>query len=370
MIAPEAPRLGTRVDVAAVRKSYGSVRAIERVDLALSPASFTALLGPSGCGKSTLLALLAGLEHPDAGDIRLDDRSVQHLPAEDRPVGLVFQKPLLFPHLNVLDNVAFGLRMQRRPRRGARARARDLLEQVGLADLAPRRVGELSGGQEQRVALARALVLRPRLLLLDEPFSQLDPDLRARMRQLVRTLSAEAKLTTLFVTHDLAEAVDVADEIVLMLDGRVEGQGSPERFYQDPPTLEAARFFEVANELAGHCERGMFHAPGLVAPLRVHQQGIEGPAVLVVRPESMRLGSIRDEPAGISSGASETDGLIVRAYPLGVRFAGTHLILEACTDDGLRVLAHLPPGTTVADQGSVQLRAAAESCTLFPSSSA
>lgn len=370
MTTREAPRLGTRVDVTEVRKSFGSVRAIDRVDLALSPASFTALLGPSGCGKSTLLALLAGLERPDSGEIRLDDHPVGHLPAEHRPVGLVFQKPLLFPHLNVLDNVAFGLRMQRRPHRHARARARDLLEQVGLPELAVRRVGELSGGQEQRVALARALALRPRLLLLDEPFSQLDPDLRARMRQLVRTLSAEAKITTLFVTHDLAEAVDVADEIVLMLDGRVEGQGSPERFYRDPPTLEAARFFEVANEIAGRCERGMFHAPGLVVPLRLDQTVLEGPAVLVVRPESMRLESIPAEPAGAAAGAPGAGGLSVRAYPLGVRFAGTHLVLEACTDDGSRLLAHLPPGTTVADQGPVQLRAAAESCTLFPRPSA
>ena len=356
MTAVHQADLGARVEVAGLTRSFGPVQAVAGVDLSLSPASFTALLGPSGCGKSTLLALLAGLQRPEAGVIRIDDRPVDHVPTEDRPIGLVFQKPLLFPHLNVRDNVAFGLRMHKSRRRQARERARELLDQVGLLGFDERRVGELSGGQEQRVALARALALEPRLLLLDEPFSQLDPDLRARMRQLVRTLTAEAKITTLFVTHDLGEAVDIADDIVLMLAGRIEGQGSPEVFYRRPPTLAAARFFDAGNEIEGATREGRFHAPGLLAPVSFEEPGSDGPSVLVVRPESLRLRTGPENPGGVC----------VRAYPLGVRFAGTHLVLDASTDNGSRVRAHLPPGTTITDDGPLLLAADASACTIFP----
>lgn len=344
---------GARVEARGLTKSFGQLRAVDGVDLQLAPASFTALLGPSGCGKSTLLTMLAGLESQDSGEIRLDDGVVDRVPAEARPVGLVFQKPLLFPHLTVLDNVAFGLRMRRIRRGPARKRAGELLDQVGLADLGDRRVGELSGGQEQRVALARALALEPRLLLLDEPFSQLDPDLRGRMRQLVRSLTAEAKITTLFVTHDLAEAVDIADEIVLMLGGRIEGQGSAEHFYRTPPTLAAARFFEAANEIQGRCERGAFISADLAAPLVLDRPVGDGPAVLVVRPESLSLAPLHAR------------GLRVRAYPLGLRFAGTHSVLEASTASGVRLRAHLPPGTTLSGDEAVGLVADLASCTCF-----
>jgi putative spermidine/putrescine transport system ATP-binding protein len=256
-ISEAASRPGARLMLASVTKTFGSTTAVDELSLDLAAGSFTALLGPSGCGKSTLLALIAGLLDPDRGVTTLDERPLRGLPAERRPVGLVFQKPLLFPHLSVEANVAFGLRMSRRPRREARAAARGMLDRVQLSALAGRRVGELSGGQEQRVALARALVLSPRLLLLDEPFSQLDAALRAEMRALVRALADESKLTTLFVTHDQAEAVEVADDIALMLDGRIAGHGPAELFYTRPPSLAAARFFGVTNELPGHVSRGL-----------------------------------------------------------------------------------------------------------------
>lgn len=347
--------MGAAVTVSGLRKTFGPVTAVADIDLHLPAGSFTALLGPSGCGKSTLLSLLAGLEPPDAGDLALDGRDITGLRAEDRPVGLVFQKPLLFPYLTVADNVAFGLRMRRIPRRRARAEAGELLESVGLGGLGGRRVGELSGGQEQRVALARALALRPRLLLLDEPFSQLDPQLRGRMRNLVRELAATEKTTTLFVTHDLAEAVDVADEIVLMLDGRIEGKGSPEMFYERPPSLAAARFFEAENEIPGHVTDGVFHSAALESPLRPIDSGPDGPAVLVVRPESLVIAAAGDPRA-----------LAVVVYPLGVQFAGTHRVVTARTRDGIDLLVHLPRGLPIDDAEPVRLVADAEACAVYP----
>ena len=243
---------GTAISIVGLHKSFGGTAAVRDLSTEIPAGSFTALLGPSGCGKSTTLAMLGGLQEPDSGDIRFDDRSQLGVPAERRSAGLVFQKPLLFPHLDVEQNVAFGLRMRRVDRTHTRERVAAILDRVQLAALARRKVGELSGGQEQRVALARALVLEPRVLLLDEPFSQLDATLRTEMRSLVKELHSESGVTTVFVTHDQAEAVEVADTIALMLDGHLEGQGEPEMFYTAPPTLAAARFFGVTNELAGH----------------------------------------------------------------------------------------------------------------------
>lgn len=201
--------------------------AVDELSIDIAARSFTTLLGPSGCGKSTTLAMVAGLLEPDRGDICFNGRSIRDVPAERRPIGVVFQRPLLFPHLSVADNIGFGLRMRRVPRPLVRDQVAQMLDRVQLSALAGRRVGELSGGQEQRVALARALILQPQVLLLDEPFSQLDVELRVEMRRLVRQPHDHDAVTTVFVTHDQAEAVDVADSVVLMLDGRPAGQAPP-----------------------------------------------------------------------------------------------------------------------------------------------
>ena len=228
--------------VSGLTKTYADTQAVTGVDLHLAPGSFTALLGPSGCGKSTTLQMISGLVAPDAGRIQVAGANVSGLRAERRPISLVFQKPLLFPHLTVSQNVGVGLRMQRLPRTVIADRVSGMLEQVQLGGFADRRPHELSGGQEQRVALARALVLEPTLLLLDEPFSQLDAMLRGEMRSLVRDLHDSSGVTTLFVTHDRGEAVEIADRIVLMLAGAIEASGTPEQLYAEPPTLATARF--------------------------------------------------------------------------------------------------------------------------------
>ncbi|MDN5744848.1 MAG: ABC transporter ATP-binding protein [Nocardioidaceae bacterium] len=365
---------GAPVVLRQMSRSFGSVHAVDEVTIELAPGSFTALLGPSGCGKSTLLALVAGLEEPDHGEVQVDHRSMDDVPAERRPIGLVFQKPLLFPQLNVLDNIAFGLRMQSVGRREARRRATQMLAAVQLEGFGERRVGELSGGQEQRVALARALVLRPRLLLLDEPFSQLDPTLRAQMRGLVRALTSETQITTVFVTHDRGEAVEVADRVVLMLDGAVAGEGPPADFYLRPPSLAAARFFECGNEVSGQVSAGAEGAQSRTAQSRTARfQGVglahpittnvaPGPAVVVVRPEALRLGP------GEATEATD-EGFLTAARVVGVRFAGTHQGVDLRTSGGQPLIAHVGVERALSIGTDLEVRAPAAACTIFTAGS-
>ena len=311
-------------------KRFAAVTAVDDLSLHVPAGSLTALLGPSGCGKSTTLAMVAGLLAPDAGDVTLDGRSLAPLPAERRPVATVFQKPLLFPHLDVAANVGFGLRMRRISRPVARERVQEMLDRVQLGGLGSRRVGELSGGQEQRVSLARALVLEPQVLLLDEPFSQLDAALRSEMRRLLLELHREAGLTTVFVTHDQAEAVEVADRIGVLLGGRLEGHAPPETFYRRPPSLAAARFFGATNEIAGTVTGGLFASDGL----RLATRTGDGPAVLVARPETLRL-----------TDAAGPDTLAATA--VGAQFAGTHLRVTVRTGHGLTLVVHTPADATL-----------------------
>ena len=340
------------LELRGIRVHFGHVRAVDDFSLAVPPHSFTALLGPSGCGKSTALGAIAGLLELTGGDVHVGGESLRGLPPEKRPVSLVFQKPLLFPHLTVAQNVAFGLRMLRTPRARTRREVADMLDRVRLGDLAGRRVGELSGGQEQRVSLARALVLRPKVLLLDEPFSQLDADLRSEMRSLVRGLHDESEVTTLFVTHDQEEAVEVADEIALMLQGTLAGRGTPETFYTRPPSLAAARFFGSANELRGCVRDGMFGTPD--GSIRLSVGGESGSALLVIRPESVRLA-----PAGDSAAT------VPIATVRDTRFAGSHVVVDLVLADGQPLRAQVPVGTTIAPGDRCAVSLPAERCTVF-----
>lgn len=222
---------------------YGRQEVLREISLAIDPGELVALLGPSGCGKSTLLRVVAGLHAPGAGRILFNGREVNGLPAERRRAAMVFQRPLLFPHLTVAGNVAFGLKMRRMASGEIRQRVAQALHLVQLEGYGDRRPGELSGGQEQRVALARALVIEPDLLLLDEPFSALDPGLRAEMQRLVGDLQRRLGITTIFVTHDQEEAVLLADRIAVLLDGRLAQFDHPRGFYTAPATPEVARFF-------------------------------------------------------------------------------------------------------------------------------
>lgn len=342
--------MSLRVDQ--LRKTYGDLVAVDDVSWHLTSGSLTAVLGPSGCGKSTTLEMIAGLVTPDAGTVSVGGADITRLAPERRPLSLVFQKPLLFPHLSVERNVGFGLRMRREPRSAVGDRVAAMLERVQLSGLGSRRVQDLSGGQEQRVALARALVLKPDVLLLDEPFSQLDAGLRVEMRSLVRALHDEALrdhqgVTTVFVTHDQSEAVDLADEIVVMLEGRVAARGIPADLFAAPPTLAVARFLGVTNEIAGHVERGLFAPFGVPAP-----EVPDGAAVLTIRPEAVQ----------VASDHADATHLTVEA----VRFAGAHLVVTLDPGHGRRPLvAHVPVGTPLSVGSTTRVHLPPERCALF-----
>ncbi|MBC7680456.1 MAG: ABC transporter ATP-binding protein, partial [Pseudorhodobacter sp.] len=243
--------MATRVTLTDLVVDYGSGPVVNGISLDVEPGSLVALLGPSGCGKSTTLRAVAGLLQPRSGDVRFDGASVLQVAPERRPVAMVFQSPLLFPHMSIGDNVAFGLRMRGVGKQERRARALEALERVRLPGVAERRPGQLSGGQEQRVSLARALVVQPEVLLLDEPFSALDASLRVEVRQLVAELQREAGVTTLFVTHDQEEATVLADQVALVLDGRLVQLGTPRELYEQPTSLQVAPFFGTANAFDG-----------------------------------------------------------------------------------------------------------------------
>src|SRR4051812_37425513 len=219
-----------------ISKRFGSVVALDDVTLDVPERSLTALLGPSGGGKSTLLRVLAGLERPDAGTVRIAGADVTGVPARERGIGFVFQHYAAFRHLTVADNVGFALAVRRRPKKEIRARVEELLALVRLDGLGGRYPSQLSGGQRQRMALARALAVEPRVLLLDEPFGALDAGIRAELREWLRRLHEQIPVTTIVVTHDQEEALELADQIVLVHSGRVEQAGTPSELYDRPPS--------------------------------------------------------------------------------------------------------------------------------------
>jgi sulfate/thiosulfate transport system ATP-binding protein len=219
-----------------VHKSFGDFKAVDGVSLEVPEGSLTALLGPSGSGKSTLLRLIAGLERPDQGEIAIAGEEALAVPPQRRGIGFVFQHYAAFKHMTVRDNVAFGLAVRRRPKAEIRARVDELLEIVGLSGYADRYPAQLSGGQRQRMALARALAVQPKVLLLDEPFGALDANVRAELRSWLRGLHDDLGVTTLIVTHDQEEAMEVADQVVIMRSGRIEQAGAPREVYRHPAT--------------------------------------------------------------------------------------------------------------------------------------
>ena len=280
----------TRLVLKGLTKTYpgAALPALDRLDLAVESGTLTALLGPSGCGKTTALKLISGLLAPDAGDIGLDGTTIRNLAPERRGVAMVFQNPLLFPHLTVAGNVGFGLRMRKLAPAYIATRVEAMLDRVRLDGLGHRRPAQLSGGQQQRASLARALILQPKLLLLDEPLSNLDAGLRDEMRVLIRSLQRETGITTLVVTHDQAEAVALSDRIALILGGRLAQHAEPQDFYRRPASMEVARFFGGVNFLPGQVEGAQFLGQFGALPLAF--AAVEGPATLTIRPEAIQLG--------------------------------------------------------------------------------
>ncbi len=237
------------IEVRNVGKRFGDFVALEDVSITVGDGALTALLGPSGSGKSTLLRIIAGLETPDTGEVVIGEHDVTDAPARTRGVGFVFQHYAPFKHMTVHDNVAFGLNVRKRPKAEIRARVKELLGLVRLEGLAERYPSQLSGGQLQRMALARALAVQPQVLLLDEPFGALDAQVRAELREWLRKLHEEIHVTTIFVTHDQEEAMEVAEQIVLMNAGRIEQAGSPRDLYESPSNEFVMSFIGPVNRL-------------------------------------------------------------------------------------------------------------------------
>ena len=269
------------------------VQAVRDFSLHLAPGEFVTLLGPSGCGKTTVLRTLAGLEDINEGEILLDGRSIARLPSHQRRIGLVFQNYALFPHMTVFENVAYSLRIRRTPNAEVQTQVASALEAVGLSDLGPRLPGQLSGGQQQRVAVARALVMKPDLLLFDEPLSNLDAKLRVQVRAELRRLQKRLGTTTLYVTHDQEEAMSLSDRIAVMRAGTIEQVGSPKEIYARPASLFVADFVGKVNALPGRVV-GKADGYSTVETLnhRIHFPAERTPAadvLVLVRPEAVRL---------------------------------------------------------------------------------
>jgi ABC-type Fe3+/spermidine/putrescine transport system ATPase subunit len=274
--------------------SYGGQPVVSRVSLTVQDAEIVALLGPSGAGKTTILKAIAGLIQPEAGDIFIDGSRVNHLPADQRSAVMIFQKPLLFPFLDVAANISFGLRMSGVKMSMAREKIARIVEITGLRGLEARRIHQLSGGQQQRVALARALVLEPSVLLLDEPLSSLDEGLRQQMRELIRDVQQQTGTTMLFVTHDQREAFGLSDRVSLLLDGRLQQTGSPEELFYEPRSAAVARFFGCTNLFDGTISNSAFRHEGL----RFKVKGADRASVTVaIRPEDVLITGHPEEQA-------------------------------------------------------------------------
>jgi sulfate transport system ATP-binding protein len=239
------------IAVSGVSKHYGDFAALDDVSLDIEPGALTALLGPSGSGKSTLLRVIAGLETPDTGSVVIEDRDVTNVPPQRRDIGFVFQHYAAFKHMTVRDNVGFGLKVRKRPKAEVNAKVDELLGIVGLAGYQERYPSQLSGGQRQRMALARALAVEPKVLLLDEPFGALDANVRAELRAWLRRLHEEVHVTTVLVTHDQEEAMELADNIVVLNQGRIEQEGAPRELYDAPSNEFVMGFLGPVARLGG-----------------------------------------------------------------------------------------------------------------------
>lgn len=302
--------MSVALSVHGLSKCYGQTAALQGVSLEIAQGQLLALLGPSGCGKTTLLRLVAGLLEPGAGDIRLEGRNVSRLPPEKRDLGMVFQRPTLFPHLDVAANVGFGLKMRGVPRQEVRRRAGETLKRVQLAGFEHRMPRQLSGGQQQRVAIARAIVTEPKVLLMDEPFSSLDATLREEMRELVRNLQQDLGITTLFVTHDQTEALELADVLGVMFAGRLAQLGTPQEVFERPVSAQVAQFMGGVNLLTGRLEGNVFVTPVGRVRLQGPYARVQGEVTTVIRPEHVALRRAEGAIAGCITKAVYRGGAI------------------------------------------------------------
>jgi sulfate transport system ATP-binding protein len=334
-----------KIDIVNVTKRFGAFPALYNVDLKIGSGELIALLGPSGSGKTTLLRIIAGLEWPNEGEVQFDGEDALGRSVGERNVGFVFQNYALFRHMTVQENIAFGLRARPRSRRPSagriRARVNELLEIVQLAGLGERYPNQLSGGQRQRVALARALAIDPGVLLLDEPFGALDARVRKELRRWLRRLHDEIRVTSVFVTHDQQEALEVADRVVVLDQGRIEQAGSPEQVYEQPATAFVHDFIGESIVVPVSIDRGAVEFVG--RRLDLDAQGVaSGPARLYVRPYNVDI---------VGAGEGVLEGTVRRAHGLG---SARRIEIALAGDQIIEV--EVPRGVSFADGQPVGLR--------------
>lgn len=339
-----------RLEVSHLARSFGGRRVVDDVSLVVAPGQVTCLLGPSGCGKSTTLRMIAGVERADAGEVRIDGRTVAaaglHMPPEQRSVGLMFQDFALFPHLTVAENVGFGLRIDKAEK--AR-RVGELLEKIDLHGFGAKHPHQLSGGEQQRVALARALAPKPRVMLMDEPFSGLDNRLRDGIRDRTLDLLKEAGTAVLLVTHEPDEAMRMADEIALMRAGRIVQRGAPYNVYNAPVDKAAAAFFSDINVIRGTSRGALTTTPFGAFLTPGHADG--GEVEIVIRPQHLRIDFDR---GGKGPNPTPEDGTPARGTVLRSRYLGRESLVDFAMDfEGARLTASVPgvflpkPGTVL-----------------------
>ena len=329
------------VSLRGISKTYGDFTAVENLSLDVRRGELLCLLGPSGCGKTTTLRMVAGFVEPTAGSVFISGRDVTALPPYRRDTGMVFQSYALFPHMTVGANISFGLENIGIPKAERARRVEEMLTLVELTELTHRYPRELSGGQQQRVALARALALRPAVLLLDEPFSNLDAQLRVRLRDELRLLIDRVEITTLFVTHDQEEALMLSDRIVVINYGKIEQIGTPEDIYERPASRFVAEFIGSCSILEGVVSAGIFvSSSGLTLPLN----GAAGQTTIVVRPEYIK-------PATASSGPNRLNGRVASSNYYGAMSR----LRVAIEGDALLMECHFPPGTRPAVGDAIEI---------------
>jgi spermidine/putrescine ABC transporter ATP-binding subunit len=319
------------LEVREVAKSFGARKVLKNISLNIGSGEFLTLLGESGSGKTTLLRLIAGFEQPTSGEIWMSGARLDPLPPYKRRVNTVFQNYALFPHLTVRENVAYGPRVQGSPKNEVSARVDQALQMVKMSEFAAMRPSRLSGGQQQRVALARALVNRPQLLLLDEPLSALDANLRKQMQSELKALQREIGITFLFVTHDQEEAMALSDRIALLRDGSLEQVASPREIYAHPATAYTAEFIGQTNLLRGEVRGGIVTCGRLRWPF----EEADGPVVCSLRPETIRLAP---------DGKRQTNEVKFRARIRQQIYAGASELLEVDCGDGQLLRVRLPAG--------------------------
>lgn|GEM_PF-118208 len=348
--------------LAGVTKALGGRVVIDGVDLTVGEGEMVCLLGPSGCGKTTTLRLVAGFLYPDSGRVLIDSVDVTETPPEKRPTAMVFQNYALWPHMNVFSNVAFGLRLRKLSKEEVRSRCEEVLRMVNMWDLRDRRPAQISGGEQQRVALARALVLRPKLLLLDEPLSNLDAKLRVQVRDEIREIQQRVGITSVFVTHDQDEALSISDRVAIMAEGRVEQVGSPDDVYRLPRTTFVAGFVGIVNRFRGRISGEGVHLASGPGPVPFAEENskrlaseVAGEWDIIVRPEDVIV-----EP-GVRSPNGGSPVVLVREVRRGhfkeciFGFCGASLGREQGMD-ALRIRAFLPAGGDVGARASIKFR--------------